>query len=344
MTSDPTAGGETRLTSNGERSDPTPAELGCSVVVPVYRSEATLEELTRRLGAVLPTISPSFELVLVCDGSPDQSWALIESLARRYPFVHGINLMRNYGQHNATLCGIRAARFGVIVTMDDDLQHAPEDVPVLVAKLAEGYDVVYGVWRERTVSWWRAFFAKRTRAAVSWVMGVGTVRDISPFRALRARIRSAFAGYSSPDVLVDVLFSWGTSRFGVARVDERNRAAGQSNYSFWKLVKVSLLVLTSYTTAPLRLANLVGLCFTTFGFATFVWVLYVYFVLGSIPGFSFLAATILMFGGVQLFALGVIGEYLARVFERTGGRPPYAIGQTTSESDTPRSLDDRATR
>lgn len=313
-------------------NDDSIAALGCSVVVPVYRSQATLEELTRRLQAVLPGISPRYELVLVNDGSPDDSWKLIQRLAAEFPFVRGISLMRNYGQHNATLCGIRAARFGVVVTMDDDLQHAPEDVPVLVAKLAEGYDVVYGVWRERTVAWWRAFFAKLTRSAVAWVMGSGTVRDISPFRALRTRIRSAFEQFDSPDVLVDVLFSWGTSKFGVAKVTERDRAVGQSNYSFWKLAKISLLVLTSYTTAPLRFANLVGLCLTVFGVGVFAHVLYVYFVLGSIPGFPFLAAVILSFGGVQLFALGVIGEYLARVFERTAGRPTYTVGQTTTEA------------
>ncbi|HKY38360.1 MAG TPA: glycosyltransferase family 2 protein [Polyangiaceae bacterium] len=334
MTSEPTAH---ETTPDLSRDDAPPAELGVSVVVPVYRSQQTLGPLTERLADVLPGISPRHELVFVCDGSPDHSWSVIEHLAKEHTFVRGINLMRNYGQHNATLCGIRSARFGVVVTMDDDLQHAPEDVPVLVAKLAEGYDVVYGVWRERTVSWWRAYFARLTRAAVAWVMGVETVRDISPFRALRTEVRAAFEHFDSPDVLVDVLFSWGTSRFGVAQVDERDRAVGQSNYSFWKLVQVSLLVLTSYTTAPLRFANLVGLGFTLFGFAAFVHVLYNFFVLGSIPGFSFLAAIILIFGGVQLFALGVIGEYLARVFERTGRRPPYAVGRTTPEvAATPR--------
>lgn len=315
-----------------EASTPSIAELGCSVVVPVYKSRETLEPLTLRLAQVLPQISPQHELVLVCDGSPDDSWAVIERLSRAHPFVRGVCLMRNYGQHNATLCGIRAARYGVIVTMDDDLQHAPEDVPALVTKLAEGYDVVYGVWRERTVSWWRAQGARLTRSAVAWVMGVETVRDISPFRAIRARIRQAFEQFEGPDVLVDVLLSWGTSRFGVARVDERDRAAGRSNYTFWKLVKVSLLVLTSFTTAPLRFANLLGLALTAFGFAVFLHVLYVYFVLGSIPGFSFLATIILIFGGVQLFALGVIGEYLARVFERTARRPCYAVSHVTGAS------------
>jgi undecaprenyl-phosphate 4-deoxy-4-formamido-L-arabinose transferase len=237
--------------------------------------------------------------------------------------------MRNYGQHNATLCGARQARFDVTITMDDDLQHAPEDIPKLLAKLAEGHDVVYGAWRERKQGFGRAFFAALTKRAVAWVMGAGNVRDIGAFRAIRTDVRRAFASFEGDDVLLDVLLSWGTTRFASVPVDEAERAAGTSNYTFWKLARISLVVLTSYTTAPLRLANLIGLLFTLFGAGAFVNVIYVYFCLGSVPGFSFLAATILMFGGVQLLALGIIGEYLARVFTRSSRRPPYTIGQTT---------------
>src|SRR5580704_1593170 len=117
---------------------------GLSVVVPVYRSEAILPELVRRLENVLPGVASNFELVLVNDSSPDGSWDVICHLARHYPWIRAINLMRNYGQHNALLCGIRAAQHGLIVTMDDDLQHPPEEIPKLLAMLDQGYDVVYG--------------------------------------------------------------------------------------------------------------------------------------------------------------------------------------------------------
>lgn len=306
-------------------------EAGISVVVPVYRSENTLPALVAELARVLPTLAAKHELILVNDGSPDDSWQVIERLANSFPFVRGIKLMRNYGQHNATLCGIRSARYATTVTMDDDLQHSPDDMGALLDKLNEGNDVVYGVWSQRKRSWWRAFFAVVTKRAVAWVMGANTVRDMSAFRAIRTQVRRGFDTFDGPDVLVDVLLSWGTTRFAAVPISERDRGAGQSNYSFWKLVKVSLLVLTSYTTAPLRFANLIGLFFTFVGLLALLQVLYVYFVMGSIPGFSFLAATILIFGGVQLFALGIIGEYLARVFERASGRPPYSIGSTTSD-------------
>jgi glycosyltransferase involved in cell wall biosynthesis len=302
---------------------------GYSIVVPVYRGRETLPLLVERLDQVLPGLGAAYEIVLVNDGSPDDSWSVISELAQRYPAVRGINLMRNYGQHNATLCGLRQARHDVTITMDDDLQHPPEQIATLLAKLSEGNDVVYGVWRERKQGFARAFCALLIKRSVAWVMGARNLRDIGAFRAIRTDVRAAFASFDGSEVLLDVLLSWGTSRFAAVSVDEAERAAGTSNYTFWKLIRISLLVLTSYTTTPLRLANFVGLLFTLFGAGAFVNVLYVYFWLGSVPGFSFLAATILLFGGVQLFALGIIGEYLARIFNRTTGRPPYAIGQVT---------------
>jgi glycosyltransferase involved in cell wall biosynthesis len=309
--------------------------MKCSVVIPVYRSEQILDTLIERLAAVLPNVADVYEVVLVNDGSPDNSWAVIERLASQNHWVRGINLMRNYGQHNAVLCGIRDARYEVTVTMDDDLQHPPEEIPLLTAKLLnDGFDVVYGMPKKLPHSWWRNLFSVITKYAISYVMGFKTVREISSFRALRTSLRDAFETYKGPDVLVDVLFSWGTTRFGAVDVDEVPRTIGHSNYTFGKLVRVALLVLTSYTTLPLRLASVIGFVFTLFGLAILIYVLFTYFWAGSIPGFSFQASLIAIFSGVQLFALGIIGEYLARLFDRTSGRPTYAIAETTLNQST----------
>jgi len=305
--------------------------MNVSIVIPVYRSEKTLDALIERLGQVLPTFADSYEVLLVNDGSPDNTWGTIEKLARMHPWVHGIDLMRNYGQHNATLCGIRAARYETIFTMDDDLQNPPEEMPKLLAKLNEGYDVVYGVARKRQQVWWKNLFSVVVKRAIGHVMGVRTVRDIGAFKVFRSDLLKAFEEFNGPDVLVDVLLSWGTTRFTSVPVEESPRAAGRSNYNFIKLVKVSLLVLTSYTTLPLRLASILGFIFTLFGFFILLYVLVTYFTEGSVPGFPFQASIIALFSGVQLFSLGIIGEYLARVFERTGGRKAYTIGRTTDK-------------
>jgi len=304
-----------------------------SVVVPVYNGSDTLPMLVDELGKVLPGVADEFELVLVNDGSPDQSWQIISTLAQSHPWVRGIDLMRNYGQHNATLCGVREARYEVIVIMDDDLQNPPCEIPKLLEKLAEGHDVVYGVARRRQQAWWKTLASVVVKRAIAYVMGLRTVRDIGAFKAFRADLRKAFEDFRSPDVLLDVLLSWGTSRFASVPVDEAPRTVGKSNYNLFKLIKVSLLVLTSYTTIPLRFASIVGFLFTLFGMGVLVYVLTIYFTAGSIPGFPFLASTVIIFSGVQLFALGIIGEYLARVFERTGGKHTYVIGRTT---DLPR--------
>jgi undecaprenyl-phosphate 4-deoxy-4-formamido-L-arabinose transferase len=305
--------------------------MNISVVVPVYNGSRTLPELAERLGKVLASSAAEYEVIMVNDGSPDESWSVITRLAGDHSWLHGINLMRNYGQHNALLCGIRAARYEIIATMDDDLQNLPEELPRLIAKLNEGFDVVYGVARKRRQTWWKNAFSALIKRAIGYVMGQRVVRDIGAFKVFRADLRKSFDSFNSPDVLVDVLLSWGTNRFSSVAVEEAPRAAGRSNYNFMKLVKVFLLVLTSYTTLPLRLASLIGFLFTFFGLFILIYVLTAYFTVGSIQGFPFLASIIAIFSGVQLFSLGIIGEYLARLFERSSGRRTYTISQTTDE-------------
>lgn len=302
----------------------------CSIVIPVYNSMGTLQSLTDRLARVLPEITDQYELILVNDGSRDASWSLICALTQQYAWVRGINLMRNYGQHNATLCGVRAARHDVIITMDDDLQHPPEEIPRLLNKLAEGCDVVYGIPQKRPHSWWRNWFSVVTKRVLAETMGIRTIRDISAFRAFRARLRRAFDGYSNPNVILDVLLSWGTSRFATVLVEEKPREIGRSNYNFYKLFKITMVVVTGFSTLPLRFASLLGFAFTLFGLVIFLYVMGVTLSQGSIPGFPFLASMIALFSGTQLFTIGIIGEYLARVFDRSMDRPAYIIGETTS--------------
>jgi undecaprenyl-phosphate 4-deoxy-4-formamido-L-arabinose transferase len=258
---------------------------------------------------------------------------VICALSQKYPWVRGIRYMRNYGQHNALLGGVRAARGDIIVTMDDDLQHPPAEIPKLIAKLAEGYDVVYGFPNKLPHSLWRNLFSRLTKRMLAFVMGIKFVNEISAFRAFRSDLRRAFDNYRSPGVIIDVLLSWGTNRFTSVAVNEEPRHEGVSNYNFSRLVSQAFLILTGFSTVPLRLASWLGFGFTIFGMLVFVYVLYIYFVAGSIPGFPFLAAIISLFSGTQLFALGIFGEYLARIFDRSMDRPTYVIGETVEHGD-----------
>jgi len=308
--------------------------MNYSVVIPVYNGQATLPELVERLDKVLSRLSDTYEVILVNDDSPDQSWEMISALSKKNSHVRGIDLMRNYGQHNATLCGVRLARYEIVVTMDDDLQHPPEQLPLLLEKLAEGYDVVYGVPKKLPHSWWRNLGSSLTKLIIASAIGNKKMRYVSAFRAFRTDLRQAFGGFDSPDVMIDVLLSWGTTRLASVQVEEQPRSIGKSNYTFGRLLRMSLMYLTNFSTKPLRFSNIVGFLFTLIGFFGFIYVIAIYFVVGSVPGFPFLASAIMVFSGVQLFALGIIGEYLARIFERTAGRKPYTIKRTTSEAPT----------
>jgi undecaprenyl-phosphate 4-deoxy-4-formamido-L-arabinose transferase len=300
--------------------------MNISVVVPVYRGESLIEPLVERLAKALPKFSKKYEVLLVNDGSPDDSWGVIQKLARKHKWVKGIRLMRNYGQHNATLCGVRAAQYEVTVTLDQDLQHPPEEIPALLAKL-EKYDVVYGAPKKLPQGWLRNVVTANTKNILARVMGVPSVKNISAFRAFRTDLRNAFANFQSPTLIIDVLLSWGTSKFtsvevGIEKPEER------SNYGFSGLVKAALLILTGYSTAPLRLASVIGFVMTLFGLGVFLYVFYIYFALGSLPGFPFLASIIALFSGAQLFALGIFGEYLARMFDRSMDRPTYIVQES----------------
>jgi len=302
-----------------------------SVVVPVYNSEATLPALAARVSRVLVEISSAHELVLVNDGSRDRSWSVIRRLAQQHRWVRGINLMRNYGQHSALLCGIRAAAYDVVVTIDDDLQHPPEEIPKLVGMLAnDDCDVVYGTPQTEQHGVWRDLASHLTKLALRSVMDVSTARNVSAFRAFRQPVREAFADNRSPFISIDVLLTWGTTRFGALPVRHEPRRFGASNYSFLKLVTHALNMLTGFSTLPLRLSSLIGFTFTLFGLVVLAYVLGRYLIEGgSVPGFPFLASIIAIFSGAQLFALGIIGEYLARMHFRMLARPTYVVKATT---------------
>ncbi len=314
----------------GDSQEPLP---GLSIVIPVYRSETILPELVRRLGEVLPALARSYEVVLVNDASPDGSWAVISRLAAQHSWIHPINLMRNYGQHNALLCGIRAAQYGSIVTMDDDLQHPPEEISKLLAVLDQGYDVVYGRPAQEQHGLLRDLASLTTKLALQSVMGAEIARNVSAFRGFRSEVANAFSHYEGAFVSIDVLLTWGTNRFAVTPVRHEPRAQGTSGYTFRKLVTHAMNMMTGFSTKPLQLASLIGFAFTLFGFGVLCYVLVRYFLQGApVPGFPFLASIVALFSGAQLFALGIMGEYLARMHFRSMQKPPYVVRSDAGRS------------
>jgi len=301
-----------------------------SVVVPVYNSEASLPVLAQRLQPILAALGTPFELILVNDSSSDGSWSCILALATQHHWIRGLNLSRNYGQHNALLCGIRHARFQTIVTMDDDLQNPPEEVARLLARLEEGFDVVYGTPERQQHGILRNLASQITKWTLADAMGAESARKVSAFRAFRTSLRDGFEHYRGPFVSIDVLLTWGTTRFSAVPVRHDARSLGTSNYTLRKLLVHAANMMTGFTALPLQIASLIGFAFTLFGFLLLIFVLARYWMDGSsAPGFPFLASVISIFSGAQLFALGVIGEYLARMHFRMMEQPPFMVREST---------------
>ncbi len=299
-----------------------------SFVVPCYNSEASLPLLHQRVVACMESADLSFELVLVEDCGGDRSWEVIQALQKTDARVRGLKLARNFGQHNALLAGIRRARGEWIVTIDDDLQNPPEEVPKLLAKAREGFDVVYGSATQLTHGLARNLASRITKLVLQKAMGADVAVHTSAYRLFRTRVREAFADASGPTVNIDVMLTWGTTRYAWVEVPQHARTVGQSGYTLRKLITHAVNMMTGFSVLPLQLAAVLGFVFAAFGLLVMAYVILRVLVSGSsVPGFPFLASLISLFAGIQLFALGIIGEYLARMHLRAMQRPAYLVAE-----------------
>lgn len=300
---------------------------GVSVIIPCYRSRATLPRLVESLVQVLrdSTYAQSFEIILVVDGSPDDTWDVASRLALAEPHVIAIDLARNAGQHNALLAGIAYSKFSRIVTMDDDLQHRPEDVLLLLDALTPETDLVYGVSRDEEHGFLRSLASRSTKAALGSI-GVTHAKHISAFRAFRSVLFDGMEFDQDQSTSLDVMLDWTTGRVKSVEVDMQQRPVGASNYTTGKLMRHAMSMVTGYSTAPLRAVTWLGLILGVAGFAVLVTTLVRYY-LGIItqPGFTSLVSLVAFFGGVQLLGLGVLGEYLGRLHTRSLRRPAFVV-------------------
>jgi glycosyltransferase involved in cell wall biosynthesis len=297
-----------------------------SVVVPCYRSAATLPALVTRINAVLADAVAAYEVILVVDGSPDDTWDVAHDLALRHAQVRAIRLARNYGQHNALVAGIRAAHFDTVVTMDDDLQHPPEEIPKLLAALTDDLDLVYGVAREEEHGLLRSLASRTVKAGLAQAMGVRNARQFSAFRAFRTFLRSGFDLVNGPHVCIDVGLSWGTTRIGAVEVQMDKREAGESGYTVRTLIRHTMNMVVGYSTAPLRLVTYLGFAIGLGGLALFGRVIWAYLTgQTTVAGFTTIAAMVAVFSSAQLIGTGMVGEYLGRIHAGGIGRPTYVV-------------------
>lgn len=310
-------------------------ELSISIVVPCYRSAQTLPMLVARMLSAMREVTPVYEVILVVDESADDTWAVAHELALRHEPVHAILLTRNYGQHNALVAGIRAARHEVTVTMDDDLQHPPEELPKLIAALTDDVDLVYGVAEQEEHNALRNVTSRMVKVGLSSTMGVRNARDVSAFRAFRTFLRDGFEAVDGPHVSVDVALSWATTRTTAVPVRMAERVDGRSGYTFRTLVRHTLNMVLGYSVAPLRMVTYLGLVVGVGGVLIAVKVMWLYY-RGetTVAGFTTLACLVALFSSAQLVAMGVLGEYVGRIHSRGIGRPTYLVRDRTGPATT----------
>jgi glycosyltransferase involved in cell wall biosynthesis len=300
-----------------------------SIIIPVYRSANILPELCDRIFRCFP--SDPIEVILIEDRGGDHSWDVILSLSEKNSRIRGFRMSRNYGQHNAILCGIRNARHELIITMDDDLQHPPEELHKLIQKIDEGYDVVYGSPIKEQHGLWRDLASRITKIALHSTIGAENARNVSAFRVLRTRLRDGFSEYKAPSVHIDVLLTWATTSFTSVRVRHDERKAGISGYTAKKLIRHALNMMTGYSTFPLQLASILGFVISAFGMLILVYVLALYAWRGvAVPGFYFITSIISIFSGTQLIVLGIFGEYLSRMYVKSMDRPAYIVSHESN--------------
>jgi glycosyltransferase involved in cell wall biosynthesis len=301
-------------------------ELDLSVVVPVYNSATTLDRLLNRLSETLEAITQSYEIILIDDGSRDDSWEVIQALRLTYgDHLVSSQLMRNYGQHNALMCGLRIARGEYVVTMDDDLQNPPEEIPRLLAHIKKhGLDLVYGCPSSRTHAAWR-----NLGSTIVWHFYRTVFHNPvtpTPFRIMHHHLAESAMFYDLNFTYLDGLLAWCTSRIGGVEVGHHARAQGTSGYSLGKLLVLALNLYTNFSLIPLQVVSGLGFVTAATGFAVGIYYL-LQFLASSIavPGYASTIIAILILGGAQLVALGVLGEYLGRLHLNVNRKPQYVI-------------------
>ena len=296
-----------------------------SVVVPAYNEAGSLPTLMARLVPVMDGMGEAWEAVLVNDGSTDATLDAMQRLRAADPRIAIVNLSRNFGKEAATTAGLDHARGDAVILLDADLQDPPELIPELVAAWRRGFDTVYAQRRERGGDTW----LKRTTASAFYrVMAqtgpVQVPRDTGDFRLMSRRVVEALGGLRERHRFMKGLFAWVGYPSIAVPYDRSPRHAGSSAWSYWKLWNLALEGITGFTTAPLRMATYFGLLIGA-GAALYLTVIVVRTLLfgNEVPGYPSLLAVILLLGGTQLLTLGIIGEYLARVFNEVKRRPLY---------------------
>jgi dolichol-phosphate mannosyltransferase len=308
-----------------------PSACELSVVLPVFNEEAGLPELYRRLKAVLVSMGISHEIIFVNDGSGDRSWAVMLELANHDRLVKGVNLSRNFGHQLAITAGVDASLGAAVVVMDSDLQDPPELIERLFAKYRDGYDVVYAQRRTRDgETWFKQTTARMFYRVIRRMTTVDIPVDTGDFRLMSRRVVEDLKRLQEQSRFVRGLVTWVGYNQTPVLYDRDRRYGGDTKYPLTKMMKFALDGITGFSSQPLRLASHAGLLLAAASLALMV-AFTIYKLAGGaglVPGWTSLMVAVLFLGGLQLLAIGILGEYIGRIYEEAKRRPLYLVQDT----------------
>lgn len=298
-----------------------------SIVIPVYNSQASLEELCLRIKKTFQKISSSFEIIMVDDCSQDKSWEVLLNLRTGDKKVKIIQLMKNFGQHNALMCGFNYSSGDYIITIDDDLQHPPEEIPKLINKINEGYDVVYGQYLRKEHS----FSRNLGTYLINYMLKKVTKRqfNLTSMRIIKKLVIEKIVKFHNYNVMADVCISnlVPNEKVGLCLIKHNRRKYGKTNYSFSHLLSFGIGLILNYSTLPLKIASLTGLFLSLLSFviALILVINHYFFNKIYLIGWTSLILIIIFFSGMILFVLGIIGEYISRIFLSLNNKPQFEV-------------------
>ena len=301
--------------------------MKCSIIIPVYNSE---KSIARVVELIFKEVDLEKEIILVNDCSRDNSKNVCIELCRRYKEVKFINLSKNFGQHNAIMAGISVVSGDVIVCMDDDLQTPPSEVMKLIDALDKGdYDVVYGNYEEKKHSTFRNFGTKVNEIMTNKLLGKPKDIKMTSFLVMKKYIADEISKYRYAYPYLGGLIFRTTSNVGKVLVTHKSRTEGKSNYNFRKLIALWFNGVINFSVAPLRLTSFIGTIFAGVGFLYLIAIIIKKFIDSSIVlGWTSIMATVIFFGGIQLISIGLIGEYIGRLYLNINEKPQYVIRET----------------
>jgi len=315
-----------------------------SVVVPVFNEAGNVEALAARVLATMDGLGVPFELLFVDDGSRDQTPDLLRGLAASDRRIRVLRFTRNYGQEAAVEALYLNARGRWLIQMDGDLQHSPEEIPRLVSKKDEGFDVVYGVRQGRHDPLFRVAASRLMQWTMRSVMEIELPEDVSTFRLMSARVARLVAALPERRKFFSALIVWSGARIGTVQVSHSARHAGATHYKFSKLLNHTFDLIVGFSSKPLRYIGILGTTFALLGFGMGVWVIARKLVWNyGMMGWPSLFASVAILGGMQLVATSVIGEYIARIYVQAQARPLYNVAERLN-FDAAAAVDDEGQR